>query len=66
MRSTAESHEDWELASALEVLARAQLAAGNRAEADRYAALARDELIAIEDPDDREVIAGQLAELGLD
>jgi hypothetical protein len=66
VRSNPGSHEDWELSSALEVLARAHLAAGNRAEAKRYAALARDELLAIEDPDDRDVIAGQLAELGLD
>jgi DNA-binding transcriptional MerR regulator len=57
--------EEWELASALEVLARAHLAAGDRAEAERHAALARKELAAVEDPDDREVIAGQLAELGL-
>ena len=47
-------------------LARAHLAAGNRAEAERYAGLARDELAGIEDPDDRQVIAGQLAELALD
>ncbi len=58
--------EDWELASALEVLARAHLAAGGRAEAERYAALARQELANLGDPDDREVIAGQLAELGFD
>ena len=64
--ANAESHEDWELASALEVLARAHLAAGNRVEAECYAALAREELRGIEDPDDREVIAGQLAELALD
>jgi len=57
--------EDWELASAFEVLARAHLAAGNRDEAGRYAALTNDELAGIEDPDDREVIAGQLAELDL-
>jgi hypothetical protein len=58
--------DDWELASALEVLARAHLAAGDQAEAGRHAALAREELAAIRDPDDREVIAGQLAELGLE
>lgn len=63
VRSNAESHEDWELASALEVLARAHLAAGDRVEAERCAALAREELSTVKDPDDREIIAGQLAEL---
>jgi DNA-binding transcriptional MerR regulator len=57
--------EDWELASAFEVLARAHLAAGDRDESERYAGLARDELDGIVDPADREVIAGQLAELSL-
>jgi hypothetical protein len=65
VRANAESHEEWELASAFEVLARAHLAAGNRSEAELYAALAQEELAAVEDPDDREIIAGQLAELGL-
>ena len=64
VRSDAESHEDWELASALEVLARAHLTAGSRTEAERCAALAQEALAAVEDPDDREMIAGQLAELG--
>src|SRR2546426_4086106 len=40
-------------------------AALDRGEAERYAALADAELAGIADPDDREVIAGQLAELGL-
>lgn len=64
-RAGGEGFEDWDLASALEVLARAHLAAGNRAEAEEHVALARTELEAVADPDDREVIAGQLAELGL-
>jgi len=63
---TGDDLEDWELASAFEVLARAHAAAGDHAEADRYAALARDELDGVTDPDDREIIAGQLAELSLD
>jgi DNA-binding transcriptional MerR regulator len=66
VRAEPDAHEDWDLASAFEVLARAQLAAGDRAEAERCAALAQTELSAIADPDDREIIAGQLAELGLD
>jgi hypothetical protein len=65
VRAEPDAHEDWDLASALEVLARAHLAAGDRAEAERAAALARAELDAVADPDDREVIAGHLAELGL-
>jgi hypothetical protein len=66
VRANAEDHEEWELASAFEVLARAHLAVGTRSEAERYAALAREELAAIDDPDEREIIADQLAELGLD
>ncbi len=65
VRAGGEGFEDWDLASALEVAARAHLAAGERADAEQYAALARAELEAIADPDDREVIAGQIAELGL-
>jgi tetratricopeptide (TPR) repeat protein len=66
VRSGPDAHEDWDLASALEVLARAHLAAGNRDQAKRYADLSREELRGIADPDDRQVIEGQLAELGLD
>jgi DNA-binding transcriptional MerR regulator len=58
-----EGFEDWDLASALEVVARAQVAAGNRAEAEHYASLARSELDAIADADDREIIGAQIAEL---
>jgi DNA-binding transcriptional MerR regulator len=60
-----EGLEDWDLASALEVLARAQLAAGNRDDAEHFASLARAELESIADPDDREVIESQIDELGL-
>jgi hypothetical protein len=65
VRAGGEGFEDWDLASALEVVARAQLAAGNRAEAERYAALARSELGTVTDADDREIVAGQIAELRL-
>jgi hypothetical protein len=59
----ADDVENWELASAFEVLARAHAAAGAHDHAKRYAALARDELERIADREDRDVIAGQLAEL---
>jgi hypothetical protein len=59
------SFEDWDLASALEVVARANVAAGNTSEAARYAQLARAELETAADPDDREVIRSQIAELGV-
>ena len=57
--------EDWDLASALEVLARAHLVAGNHNEARQIAGLAYLALQDVADEDDREVIAGQLAELNL-
>lgn len=65
VRAGGEGLEDWDLASALEVLARAHLAAGDREEAAHYAGLARKELESVADPDDREVIASQIAELDL-
>ena len=65
VREGGEGFEDWDLASALEVVARAHLAAGNRDEAAAYAELARKELESVADADDRDVIASQLAELGL-
>ena len=64
VRAGGEGFEDWDLATALEVTARAHLAAGNRSEAEHYAGLARAELGAIADPDDREVVESQIAELG--
>ncbi|GIU95503.1 MAG: hypothetical protein KatS3mg012_1960 [Gaiellaceae bacterium] len=60
-----EGLEDWDRASALEVMARAHLAAGNRVAAERYAAQARAELTTIADPADRKVIESQLDELAL-
>ncbi|MFO7571547.1 MAG: hypothetical protein R6W48_02970 [Gaiellaceae bacterium] len=65
VRAGGEGLEDWDLASALEVLARAHLAGGDREEAAHYAALARTELEVVADPGDREVIESQIAELGL-
>jgi DNA-binding transcriptional MerR regulator len=65
VREGGDGFEDWDLATALEVLARAHLAAGNHSEGEHFARLARAELEAIADPDDREVIESQIAELGL-
>ncbi len=63
VRAGGEGLEDWDLASALEVVARAHLASGHRTEATHFVSLARAELESIADPDDRKVIADQLAEL---
>jgi hypothetical protein len=60
-----EGFEDWDLASALEVVARANLAGGNSSEGAHYAELARRELEGVADPEGREVIGGQVAELGV-
>ena len=65
VRAERNAHEAWDLASALEVLARAHLAAGDRVEAGRHATLAQTALEAVADPDDREIVAAQLAELEL-
>jgi hypothetical protein len=42
------------------------MAAGNLDEARRWARLARQSLEEVADPEDREVIAGQVTELGLE
>ena len=60
VRAGGNGFEDWDLASALEVVARAHLASGDRDEAERYAGLARTELESIEDPHEREVIEAQV------
>ena len=65
VRAGGEGFEDWDLASALEVVARANLAAGNTSEAAHCAKLARQELETAADPEDREVIEGQIAALGV-
>jgi DNA-binding transcriptional MerR regulator len=54
---------DWTMASAYEALARAHAVAGDRSEAERFAALAREAVDRIADPEDREVIEGDLATL---
>ena len=61
-----EGFEDWDLPGAQQAMAHAHLAAGDLGEARRWAALARESAARIEDSEDREVIEGQIAELGLD
>ena len=60
-----EGFEDWDLPSAEQGMAHAHLAAGDTAEAERWAELAREKLVRVEDPEDRELIASQISELGL-
>jgi len=60
-----EGFEEWDVASAYEVMARATLAAGDSAGAAAYVERARQELAKVADAEDREVIENQLAELGL-
>ncbi len=60
-----EGFEDWDLPSAQQGMAHAHLAAGDREEAQRWAERARAELARVEDPEDRELIEGQISELGL-
>ena len=54
---------NWVTASAYEALARANAVAGDREEARRFAALAREPCDRIAEPEDREVIEGDLATL---
>jgi hypothetical protein len=61
-----EGFEDWDLPSARQAMAHAQLAAGELEEAKRWAALAQQAAAKIEDPEDREHIERQIAELGLE
>jgi hypothetical protein len=58
-----EGFEDWERGSALEAVARASAIAGDRAESDRYKALAEAELPKIAEADDREVLEKDLASI---
>jgi DNA-binding transcriptional MerR regulator len=55
--------DDWDIAAALETLARAQAAAGDPAAARSTVARARDALGAIADPEDRQLIEQDLASL---
>jgi len=55
--------DDWRLASMLEGMARASAAIGDEHGLDRYAAEARRVLETVEDKEDRELIASQLASI---
>ena len=61
--ASGDGFEDWERGSALEAVARAFAVAGNRAESDRYRALAEAELPKIAEADDREVRERDLASI---
>jgi hypothetical protein len=54
---------DWDIASAYEAMARAHLAAGDLGEVAAWKVRATEALDAIADPDDRDVIEGDLATL---
>jgi DNA-binding transcriptional MerR regulator len=56
---------DWDMAAAYEALTRASLVAGEPADATRWAAHAKTALAAVADADDRELIAQDLAALGV-
>lgn len=58
--------EDWDLASALEGLARATLVAGDRESAVALARRSRQALAGVADPEDREIVARDLDALGLE
>jgi hypothetical protein len=62
---TAREHgwDDWRLASMLEGMARASAAIGDDPGRDRYAAEARRVLATLDDTNDRELIASQLASI---
>ena len=62
-RATQNGWTDWRLASCYEGMARAQTTAGNLAERDRLVELARAVLERLDDPDDRDLIASQLASI---
>ena len=62
-RAGGEGFEEWDVASALEVMARARLAAGDSEGAAECVARSRQELEQVSDADDRAVIESQLAEL---
>lgn len=61
----AEGFTDWRKASVLEGVARAAAAYGDAAEHEKYYALAKDAIDAIESDDERAVIAGQFATVPL-
>ena len=61
--ASADDLADWDLAYAYEALARAHAVAGNRDEAQRFAARARELAELVEDAEDREHLAEDLATL---
>ena len=61
-----EGFEDWDLGAAHEAMARALLVADQQEDAMRHAALARKALAAVEDEEDRQIIAADLDSLGLE
>ena len=63
LAEAADDLEDFDLPYAYEALARAEGVAGNRPEADRYEALAREAAERVADADDREHLLGDLATL---
>lgn len=60
-----EGFEDWDLPGAHQVIAHANLVAGEVEEAHRWAELAREGAALIEDAEDREIIEGQITELNI-
>ena len=60
-RTTAEGWDDWRLASAHEIRARAAAAAGDVGARDEHLAKAREVAASIDDAEDRAVIEGQIA-----
>jgi hypothetical protein len=60
-RAEENNWSDWRLASCFEGMARAHATLGNSDDRDSYAEKCRDVLASIEDEEDREIVAGQLA-----
>lgn len=60
---TADEAEDWDLPFAHEAIARAYLVAGDEPRSREHAARAREFAAGVAEPDDREHLLGQLAEL---
>ena len=54
---------DWRLASCYEAMARAYAAAGDGAGYEHWAAMAREVIGSLEDEEDRELVARQLASI---
>ena len=65
VESAPDEMEDWDLPGAYAALARAHAAAGEAEEARRYVELGREAAAKIADPEDREHIESQLAEISV-